>query len=98
MADDRVRALALDLLRDPTATWFTKGRAVDLLIRNYTPDDAMRSAECLAISRDRDEFHAIGVGALDILHAHPTTAGVPALLALYEEGPCSNCRGRALAD
>jgi len=33
---------------------------------------------------------------LDLLEAHPTTEGVPALLALYESGPCSNCRCRAL--
>ena len=92
----RVRQVALDLLQDQQVTGWTKGRAVDLLIANYQAEDAARLAGWLNQSRDRDEWHAIGIGVRTVLEAHPSPEGAAALLALYEYGPCSLCRTHAV--
>ena len=96
LTDARVRGLALDLLQDEQVTGWARSRAVDLLVANYLAGDAERLAGWLSRSRDRDEFHAIGVGVRTVLEAHPSSGGAAALLALYEYGPCSLCRTHAV--
>lgn len=96
LAHPDVRAFALDVLGHTSACGFRRGRAVSLLVRNYERGDEALLARLLGAPRDRWEYHSIGFGALDVLKAHPTANATPALLALYERGPCSNCRLKAV--
>jgi hypothetical protein len=99
ITDPRVRALGLAILDEPSADGDLLGRGVDLLVNNFEPADAARLVERLgrrAWGQDRDGDHNLGFATLDLLKAHPSSDGAPALLTLYEHGPCSICRERCV--
>lgn len=90
VADPRVRARALDLL-----SW-GDGRGARLLTANYEDGDYARIEQALLTWRDRDGLEDLGWGLQDVVEAHPIAEAAPALLALYERGPCSQCRRSAV--
>ncbi|SRR5579884_2787069 len=81
-----VRALALDLLERGD------GRGARLLVGNYADGDYARLERALGSWPDRDHLHTLGFDLREVVAAHPAPSAAPALLALYERGPCSNCR------
>lgn len=85
-----VRALALELL--PRSTW--RGGAVRLLIKNYEPGDHRLIARTLAMKQNIHKYHQVGLRALEVFAANPTTDCADIMVTLYERGPCSNCRSR----
>jgi hypothetical protein len=90
VTDPRVRARGLALIAQGV------GLGAGLLVANYQPGDYARLEAALETWSDRDQLHALGHGLLDMADARPAPEAVPALLALYERGPCSRCRRRAL--
>lgn len=88
--DARVRSLGLDLLAQGN------GRGAGLLPANYQHGDYPRLEGLLNQWQDRDSLHDLGFGLLEVAKAHPLREAVPALLTLYERGPCSMCRLHAL--
>ena len=80
------RALALDLLA------CADGRGAALLVGNYEDGDYARLAHALLSWQDRDELHHLGFNLRKVVQAHPAPDAAPALLGLYERGPCSLCR------
>lgn len=96
ITDARVRALALDLLEDDGLAGARRGRGAELLEQNPAPGDVVLMTRLLSQRRDPEELHSLGFGILDLLAAHPAADAAPALLALYEFGPCSVCRGRCV--
>jgi hypothetical protein len=68
-------------------------RAVDLLAANWEPGDERIVERLLQSECDRDRLHALGLGLLDVIEAHPLPALIPSLLLGYERTPCSLCRG-----
>jgi hypothetical protein len=96
VTDGRVRTLALAMLEDPEEDGLGKGDALHLLERNFIASDYGRIATLLAAWRDTDGLHDLGFGALATLEAHPDPEAVPALLTLYDYGPCSLCRERCV--
>jgi hypothetical protein len=85
-----VRALALDLLDRGD------GRGAELLVGNYEGGDYARIEAALLSLQDRYDLHVLGSGLLEVSREHPSPDAVPALFALYEHGPCANCRSRAI--
>jgi hypothetical protein len=98
LTDWRIRALALDLLNDAAADGYRRGQALRLMARHVEPGDVTIVGTTLDAAKDAhaDDFHALGAGALRVLQACPTPEAIPALLTLYESGPCSSCRERSV--
>jgi hypothetical protein len=91
-----VRALALEILADSSLHGFRRANAVNLLVRNYEAGDEILLAHLIEAADDRDECHILGMGARHLQEIHPESDPAPALLALYEYGPCSLCRNHAV--
>jgi hypothetical protein len=81
-----VRSLALDLLSRGD------GRGAALFVGNYEDGDYARLEQALSSWQDRDGLHGLGFNLRKVVAAHPTPAASPALMALYERGPCALCR------
>jgi hypothetical protein len=88
-----VRALALQLLAERRQL----DHAVGLLAANYRAGDYALVAAALATVDDDNTLHNAGFDLLDLLKAHSSPDAAPALLSLYERGPCAFCREHAVA-
>ncbi len=86
-----VRQFALDGI----AKGYLIGHMVSILARNYVEGD-WEFIEALTAQQpeDREDYHSLGWGVLDMLDVHPSEQTVGALLNLYEYGPCAVCRER----
>lgn len=88
----KVRAAALEMLgRDDKVH-----RAIDLLVNNYQEGDWKRIEALVKRNLKRFTYHGLGLGILNIFESHPSPEAVPTLIHLYEHGPCSTCRRRAV--
>ncbi|EFH88665.1 hypothetical protein Krac_10148 [Ktedonobacter racemifer DSM 44963] len=87
-----VHALALRLLQSSTENY----EVLDLLIKNYQEGDHVLIESALAQESDKDRLHSAGISTLEIFEAHSTTFCAESLLCIYEYGPCTSCRRRAI--
>jgi len=85
-----IRALGLALLVEGD------GDGARLLANNYHDGDFALIERLLRTWADRDELHNLGFSLKYIAKAQPLPAATGALVALYEIGPCSICRYRAV--
>jgi hypothetical protein len=87
-----VRALALRLFETPDRL---ACQAVGMLVENYEPGDHAR-IEALAYQlTDYDALHSLGIRINGFYDAHPDADSEERVLRhLYENDPCSLCRGR----
>ena len=84
--DPAVRKLAFQLV-ERRAKW--RGQAIELLTRNFRPGDHAVALGWFEAEEDPETQHS--------LERYPDKeTEVPMLLALYERGPCSFCRERAV--
>jgi hypothetical protein len=86
--DQRVRALGLNLM--DRVQW--RGNAVGLLTRNSQDGDYRIIERLMEKQMDPNDYHRLGHGVLDFVKAHHSERADRALLLLYENGPCLNCR------
>jgi hypothetical protein len=89
-----VRALAFRLM-DTRGRW--RGGAIDLLANNFQDGDHGIILGWFQEEEDREALHSLGMDALDFWKRHPhEDTEIPMMRALYEKGPCSFCRERAI--
>ncbi len=68
--------------------------AVEMLDRNWQPDDHGTVLGWFENEPDRQARHHMGMDLRPFWKRHPETASEPGMLcSLYENGPCSCCRG-----
>jgi hypothetical protein len=86
-----VRALALHLLATPSKQ---AAQAVSLLVENFAPGDHARVEALASQPLEPESFHQLGVEIMELFEAHPNPDSEERLLLrLYENDPCSQCRG-----
>ena len=89
-----VRRLAFRLV-ETRSQW--RGKAVELLERNFQTGDHAIVLHWFEAEEELDTRHALGLDFFDFWEQHPhEETEVPMLLALYERGPCSFCRESAV--
>jgi hypothetical protein len=89
-----VRTLAFRLI-EARAT--CRGEAIDLPVQNYEPGDHQVILHWFQEEHDPETLHSLGTGLLDFWKRHPDEGTeVEMLQSLYEQGPCSVCRERAV--
>jgi hypothetical protein len=98
ISDPRVRVLGLEILGDPDRYGARKSAGAKLLEANYQAGDEAILIDFLRSECDEDARHWIGMSAEDIAEAHLSADSVAVLGALYEHGPCSFCRWRAVSE
>ncbi len=86
-----IREFALRLLPEPL--W--RDQAVDLMTANPGPDDFALLAYWLQRT-EADLMHWMDISSRGYAEAHYSAAAIPCLLFLYENTPCSLCRGAAV--
>ncbi len=91
--DDAVRELGLRLLRSAERC----DMGLDLLTSNFRDDD-LGLIEALAARADLPNYHSFGIAARQLFEANPSADAVPTLMSLYENVPCSMCRGSVVKD
>ena len=89
ITDLEVRGLAMKLIQDPA----TVCKGAHLLENNYQPGDFSLLRRLMEQAADQEALHSLGFGLRSMAKAHPSEDAEPALLYLYEHGPCSICRG-----
>lgn len=87
-----IRALAMELASDPDRC----GEAVRLFAANYQGGDHTLVESILNRPLRPDAYHALGYGVFDVVDAHPDSCWTDTLELLYQNGPCSICRGGAI--
>jgi hypothetical protein len=88
LAHPKLRKIALGLMKRSDL----QSEAVELLILNGGVQDYPLIERVLRGSVDEDDVHAMGMGVLKFVEAHPSPFAGPSLLDLYERNPCSLCR------
>jgi hypothetical protein len=89
-----VRALAFRLV-DARAMF--RGEAIELLVQNYVPGDHRIILRWFQEEEDLETRHSLGMGLLDFWKRHPDEeTEIEMMRSLYEEGPCSVCREKAV--
>jgi hypothetical protein len=83
-----VRAFAFERMQLP----YWKERALGLLARNLEADDWPLITALTAEKLDDSRYHDLGWSVRDIFEVNPSPDAVPALLNIYEYGPCNRCR------
>lgn len=89
LTDPAIRGLALRLLDTPGR----QGDGVELLLNNYKPGDFQLIETCLGEPMQVDDLHSVEIGVRNLASAHHSPEAERSLLLLYENGPCSLCRG-----
>lgn len=92
--DDRVRDLALDLLKrhGPDSD------ILNLFIENYRPGDGERIMRAIAgrplreFEKEFDDVHGVAMAILKVFEDDSRADGSEALMWAYESTPCSSCR------
>lgn len=74
-----------------------RGYAIDLLANNFQDGDHGIVLRSFQVEEDREVLHSLGMDLIDFWKRHPhEETEIPMLRALYEKGPCSFCRERAV--
>ncbi|QDG53091.1 HEAT repeat domain-containing protein [Persicimonas caeni] len=99
-SDSRVRQAAVDRLEEPSSTT-DLAAAIEMLRRNFRTDDADLILRCLpndeSISDEaKTRNHSLGSVLLELAENNADAALAPCLTWVYEKGPCSRCRTRAI--
>jgi hypothetical protein len=89
LTNPEIRNLALRFLGVPGR----QGDAAELLTNNYQPGDFELIENQLRKPMDIDELHHFELGVRHFVEAHLLPGAEGSLLLLYENGPCSLCRG-----
>jgi hypothetical protein len=92
----RIRELALAIIADPTLRDWHQARGVAMLLSNFAPPDVQPLVRLLRTPREETGYHAIGFAIVDVLEENLSPEVVPVLHLLYERGPCTNCREKAV--
>jgi len=87
-----VRALALDLIRGDRAD----NDAVELLVKNYGPEDHILIESLLDGQTNEDNFHWVAHAAVHVFKANSQAPALTSLLKIYERCRCSLCRKGAV--
>lgn len=94
ITDPSVRELALRLIKT-RAKW--RGQATELLLRNFRPGDHAVALRWFEAEDDAETRHSMGSDLIHLCEIHPDKSAAPGImLAIYETGPCSFCRGNAV--
>jgi hypothetical protein len=98
---DRVGRAALKALANLThpavRTLALQLRAVSLMAQNYQDGDHGIVLRWFQAAEDRETLHSMGMDLFDFLERHrDDSTAVLMLRSLYETGPCSECRERAV--
>ncbi|MDP9379785.1 MAG: hypothetical protein M3Q29_06470, partial [Chloroflexota bacterium] len=96
LGDPEVRALALELIELERPPGGSPDLVLRLLIQNYQEGDHRIIERLLADETDRDEFHELGLRAMNVFEANKTPDAQDSLMLIYERGPCSTCREKCL--
>ncbi len=89
-----IRELAFQLVQEQRPS---RGTAIRLLARNYEVGDEATALSWFLGERDPDTIHEMGMGLRDFRDMNLDPAReTQILLALYEHGSCSFCRGTAV--
>ncbi len=70
-----------------------QGDGAELLINNHQPGDFQLIEARLRESMEIDELHHFEMGVRHLVEMHLSSEAEGSLLLLYENGPCSLCRG-----
>jgi hypothetical protein len=89
IADPRIRELLLKLMNVPSR----RGDAVELLTSNHEDGDFRIIEHALRGTIDVDDLHSISMGVRHLTKVHCPPDAANSLGFLYENGPCSICRG-----
>ena len=90
VADDRVRELAMELMRTKSSH---RGLAIDLLLENFRPGDHPMALQWFLDEEDEEIVHSLGMGLEHLWRRHPAPDSATAMRkAIYEKGSCSECR------
>ena len=89
-----LRDLAFQLVASGVS-W--RGETIALLFKNFVPGDHDIVLGWFEAEEDRDVRHSFGTDLREFWKQHPAEdTEVRMLCALYENGPCSFCRERAV--
>jgi hypothetical protein len=95
VAHPAVREFAFRLV-DTHARW--RGGVIDLLAQNFEQGDHGIVLRWFQEEEDRETLHSLGLDLIDFWERHPDAeTAIPMLRALYEKGPCSFCREKAVS-
>jgi hypothetical protein len=84
-----VRQFALSLLDQANLLYW----AVKILSENFEAGDWQVITSLTGQHKiDQEDYHSLGMGVRTMFESHPHPDAIPALLTLYEYGPCSFCR------
>lgn len=90
--DPRVRSLLLKFLDIENR----RGDALELMISNFAEGDFQRIEKALQKTREEDSLHSLGMGLRHLVSTRLSPDAVESLIFLYENGPCSLCRGEVV--
>jgi hypothetical protein len=94
VTDPAVRNLAFRLVDSELES---RRRAIALLNRNFEAGDHKLVLSWFEAEQDREVRHSFGMDLEEFWKQHPNeNTEVPMLGLLYEKGPCSECRRRAV--
>jgi len=94
VADPAVRTLAFRLIDNRA---MCRGEAIDLLVQNYEPGDHRIVLRWFQEEEDLEARHSMGSGLIVFWKRHPDEGTeVEMMRSLYEQGPCSVCREKAV--
>jgi hypothetical protein len=89
-----VRTLAFRLIE---ARAMCRGEAIDLLVQNYEPGDHRIVLRWFQEEKDPETLHSLGMGLIHFWKQHPDEETELVMMrSLYERGPCSVCREKAV--
>jgi hypothetical protein len=95
VTDPAVRSLAFELVRTRAEH---RALATDLLSQNFQPGDHDTVVNWFETEEDIETLHREGQSLVDFWKNHPSDGLYTRMLcSLYEKGPCSFCRERAVA-
>ena len=89
ISDPRIRILLLKMMDIENR----RGDAVELMTGILCEGDFLRIEESLRVTQDIHSLHSIGMGLRYLLKTHCVPESIGCLMFLYENDPCSLCRG-----
>lgn len=94
ISEPSVRDLAFELINTRAKQ---RGRAIELLLRNFKPGDHSVALQWFEAEDDAEARHSMGSDLIELCEMHPDKSVEAGMMrTLYEQGPCSFCRGNAV--
>lgn len=82
----------LDYARELLESGRSLYRAVPMLFKRYPAEGHAAIEALLNKDLDAEELHGAGQALRTLVERNPDPSATPALILLYEKGPCPNCR------